>query len=139
MACWYARHSTLLCLHAELRLSKEVHSDRYRAAHTFGSLAAAPPSDVNARISSTLASASMNRMSAPASAKAAARHRASSRDSAWRASERARIKMSDPSSLQQLRCGDVYVHRWLGGVVLWWMCGFVVGRLAGTSVSRSCM
>lgn len=52
-------------------------------------------------ISSTDASASTNTTSAPWSAKAATLHSASSRLSAWRASVRATIKMSRPSSLHR--------------------------------------
>lgn len=67
---------------------------------TLGTPAAAPLSEQNVRISSALASASMNSTSAPASANAAARASASSRLMAWRASVRATIRMSAPSFLE---------------------------------------
>ena len=52
-------------------------ANRGAYAFTFGKREAVPPSRQNARISSSDASASMNSMSAPASAKAAARQSAS--------------------------------------------------------------
>lgn len=52
------------------------------------------------RISSTEARASINNTSAPASANAFTRQRASSMDTAWRASLRATMTMSEPASFR---------------------------------------
>jgi hypothetical protein len=72
---------------------------------------------------------SMNRMSVSASATADARHNASSRDSAWRASERASIRMSAPSSL--LEC--LLPHP------CWNVCCLIPVRMSAPSSLLECL